>query len=60
MDYDFFDEHVWPSLAHRIPSMEAVKVLRAWAGFYDYNTVDQNLIIGESDRCVLFVVGEIR
>lgn len=46
MDYDFFDDHIWPNLAHRIPSMEAVKVLRAWAGYYDYNSVDQNLIIG--------------
>ena len=33
-------------LAQRIPVLEAVKVVSAWAGHYAYNVLDQNAIIG--------------
>ncbi|XP_025114034.1 FAD-dependent oxidoreductase domain-containing protein 1-like [Pomacea canaliculata] len=46
VDYDFFNNHIKPTLGHRIPALEALKLKGAWAGFYDYNYVDQNLIIG--------------
>uniref|UniRef100_A0A3B4WV82 FAD-dependent oxidoreductase domain-containing protein 1 n=1 Tax=Seriola lalandi dorsalis TaxID=1841481 RepID=A0A3B4WV82_SERLL len=46
VDHQFFEEKIWPSLAYRVPAFERLKVTSAWAGFYDYNTFDQNGIIG--------------
>mgnify|MGYP002630544807 CR=1 FL=1 len=46
VDHGFFDEHLWPVLAHRVPAFEAIKVVNAWAGLYAYNTLDQNAIVG--------------
>lgn len=46
IDHDLFDEVVWPLLASRVRVFESVKRINAWAGFYDYNTLDQNAIVG--------------
>ena len=46
IEYPLFDGIIWPAIAHRIPAFEAVKVTNAWAGWYDYNTLDQNGVIG--------------
>lgn len=46
VDYEFFSDFVWPQLAHRVPAFNNSKLKAAWAGYYDYNVVDQNLIIG--------------
>jgi glycine/D-amino acid oxidase-like deaminating enzyme len=46
MDHSFWQAHVWPVIATRIPQFEAIKVTTEWAGHYAYNTLDQNAITG--------------
>lgn len=54
-----WDEVVWPALANRVPAFEAVKVTGSWAGYYEYNTLDQNGIIGPHDGIgnLVFITG---
>lgn len=46
VQYELFDEFLWPTLAARVPGFEALRVQRSWAGHYDMNTLDHNLILG--------------
>lgn len=55
MDHAIWQDHVWPTIATRIPQFEAVKVIREWAGHYDMNLLDQNAIVGPHDVVRNFV-----
>jgi FAD-dependent oxidoreductase domain-containing protein 1 len=46
VDYNFFDDIVWPVLAARVPAFERIKPGRAWAGHYDMNMFDHNVFVG--------------
>lgn len=46
MEYDLFQEVVWPTLAHRVPAFDRVKLGHSWAGHYAVNTLDRNAIVG--------------
>lgn len=46
VDHAQFEQDIWPVLAARVPTFEAIKVVNAWAGHYDVNPVDHNAILG--------------
>lgn len=46
VQHALFDEVLWPLLANRVPAFEAIRCLRSWAGHYDMNTIDHNVIVG--------------
>ena len=45
VDHNLFEGEIWPSLATYVPAFEGIKVASAWAGFYEYNALDQNCIM---------------
>ncbi|MEO0918611.1 MAG: FAD-binding oxidoreductase [Pseudomonadota bacterium] len=46
IDHALWENHIWPTLAARIPQFEAVKVTSEWVGHYAMNVFDHNAIAG--------------
>jgi FAD-dependent oxidoreductase domain-containing protein 1 len=42
-----FMEYLWPELVEYVPAFDQLKVLSGWAGLYDVNRFDGNVILGE-------------
>lgn len=59
VDHAQWDGTVWPALAARVPAFEAAKTVGGWAGYYEYNTFDQNGIVGPHPEIpnLLFATG---
>ena len=53
--WEEFEEIVWPNLAMRAPGFEAIKLVNQWAGHYDFNTLDHNLIVGRHPEVQNFI-----
>lgn len=56
VDHALFDDVIWPALAHRVPGLERLRLLRSWAGHYDYNVFDHSAIIGPHPDIPNFVM----
>jgi len=46
VDHSVWEEKAWPAIANRVPAFERVKLINTWVGHYDFNTLDQNAIVG--------------
>lgn len=46
VDMALFEETIWPTIANRVPAFESLKLTAQWAGLYEYNTHDQNALMG--------------
>jgi glycine/D-amino acid oxidase-like deaminating enzyme len=45
-DRQYFEEELWPRLAHLVPSFERLKLMRGWGGLYAVNKLDHNALLG--------------
>ncbi|OXU17326.1 hypothetical protein TSAR_006171 [Trichomalopsis sarcophagae] len=59
VDPEFFENNVWPVLAKRVKAFENLKVKSSWAGYYEFNTLDENGVIGSHPyhQNLLFATG---
>jgi FAD-dependent oxidoreductase domain-containing protein 1 len=56
IDYALFDDIIWPTLAERVPAFAAIKLASAYACHYDFNTLDENVILGHVPMVDNFLV----
>jgi FAD-dependent oxidoreductase domain-containing protein 1 len=56
IDYALFDDIIWPTLAERVPAFAAIKLTSAYSCHYDFNTLDENVILGHVPTVDNFLV----
>ncbi len=55
VDHSLWESKAWPAIANRVPQFEAIKLVNSWVGHYDYNTLDQNAILGSHPTVENFI-----
>jgi sarcosine oxidase len=55
VDRAAFEDRVWPALARRAEAFESLRLLDAWAGHYEVNTLDHNAVIGPHPQLAGFL-----
>ena len=55
IDHSDFEARIWPRLAHRVPAFQALRVVSAWAGHYDFNPFDHNALLGVMPQVPNFI-----
>ncbi|MEO8383706.1 MAG: FAD-dependent oxidoreductase [Betaproteobacteria bacterium] len=48
VDNSYFENVVWPAVAHRFPPFESAKCHRTWSGLYEQCELDGNPVIGKT------------
>lgn len=46
INYDAFNERIWPALSHRTSRFDAIKFRSAWVGLIEWHMLDGNPVIG--------------
>ena len=54
-DHSLWENKVWSAVATRVPQFERIKLINMWVGHYDYNTLDQNAIVGPHPKVSNFL-----
>ena len=47
LNQDKFMEFMWPDLVEYVPAFDQLKIMTGWAGLYDVNRFDGNVLLGE-------------
>jgi len=55
-DWQLFEDVIWEKIWRRMPGFDEARVIRAWAGHYAFNTLDQNAIVGRWPGCTNLVL----
>lgn len=56
VDFELFEEELWPKLAFRVQPFEELKLRTGWAGHYDMSMFDRNPFIGRVPEVENFYV----
>ncbi|MEH6728661.1 MAG: FAD-binding oxidoreductase, partial [Hyphomicrobiales bacterium] len=51
---ELFETIIKPTLEARLPDVKEFKIVRSWAGHYDYNSFDQIAVLGPHTRLANF------
>ncbi|MEH6548086.1 MAG: FAD-binding oxidoreductase, partial [Sneathiella sp.] len=46
IDYDLFEEYIWPILSYRVPAFQKITMEKARSEHYTYNVLDQSPVLG--------------